>query len=207
VSRRFQAKLVKSKNVHIIKTTASIPTKFCTVIKTTKCPSWLVPIHALQIQDGGRPPSCKNRKIDISQPRFNRFWRNLARWCSSTLLTVATAKILKFQKSKMAAAAIFKNLKIAVSWPRFDRFWQNWLDDAVRHSWPSRPLKIWNFKNPRWRRPPSWTIEKSPYLGRGLTDFDEMWHADAIRPSWPFRRLKFWKFNNPRWQRPPSWQI
>ena len=34
VNRRFQAKLAKSKNVHIIKTTASIPTKFCTVIKT-----------------------------------------------------------------------------------------------------------------------------------------------------------------------------
>jgi len=29
VNRRFQAKLAKSKNVHIIKTTASIPTKFC----------------------------------------------------------------------------------------------------------------------------------------------------------------------------------
>ena len=42
VNRRFQAKLAKSKNVHIIKTTASIPTKFCTVIKTTKCPSWVV---------------------------------------------------------------------------------------------------------------------------------------------------------------------
>jgi len=26
-------------------------------------------------------------------------------------------------------------------------------------------------------------FEKSPYLGRGLTDFDEIWHADAVRPS------------------------
>jgi len=34
VNRRFQAKLVKSKNMHIIKTTSSIPTKFCTAIKT-----------------------------------------------------------------------------------------------------------------------------------------------------------------------------
>jgi len=73
VNRRFQAKLAKSKNVHIITTTVSIPTKFCTVIKTTKCPSWVVPTHALQIQDGGRPPSLKNRKIVISQPRFERF--------------------------------------------------------------------------------------------------------------------------------------
>jgi len=38
VNRRFQAKLVKSNNIHIIKTTASIPTKLCTAIKTTKCP-------------------------------------------------------------------------------------------------------------------------------------------------------------------------
>jgi len=63
VNRRFQAKLAKSKNVHIVKTTTSIPTKFCTVIKTIKCPSWVVPTHALQIQDGGRPPSWKNRKM------------------------------------------------------------------------------------------------------------------------------------------------
>ena len=40
VNMRFQAKLVKSKNMHIIKTTESTPTKFCTAIKTTKCPLW-----------------------------------------------------------------------------------------------------------------------------------------------------------------------
>ena len=45
VNRRFQAKLVKSKNMHIIKTTASIPTKFCTAIKTTKYPLWVVRTH------------------------------------------------------------------------------------------------------------------------------------------------------------------
>ena len=35
------------KTVRIIKTTAWIPTKFCTKIKTTKCTSWVVPTHAL----------------------------------------------------------------------------------------------------------------------------------------------------------------
>jgi len=49
--------MVKSKNMHIIKTAASIPTKFCTVIKTTKCPSWVVHTRSSQIQNGGRPPS------------------------------------------------------------------------------------------------------------------------------------------------------
>ena len=37
--------------MRIIKTTASITTKFCIVIKTTECPSWVVPTHASQIQE------------------------------------------------------------------------------------------------------------------------------------------------------------
>ena len=79
VNRRFQAKLAKSKNVHIFKTTASIPTKFCAVIKTTKCPSWVVPTHALQIQDGGRPPSWKKIEkllyLSHALSDFNEIWQ------------------------------------------------------------------------------------------------------------------------------------
>jgi len=48
--------------MHVIKTTASIPTKFCTVIKTTKCPSWVVQTRASQIQDGRKPLYWKNGK-------------------------------------------------------------------------------------------------------------------------------------------------
>ena len=71
VNRRFPAKLVKSKNMHIIKTTASIPTKFCTMIKTTKCPSWVVQtrsiqIHILKIQDGGDRHLEKSKNCHIS---------------------------------------------------------------------------------------------------------------------------------------------
>ena len=36
VNGHFQAKLVKYKQLHIIETTALIPTKFCTVINTNK---------------------------------------------------------------------------------------------------------------------------------------------------------------------------
>ena len=58
---RFQAKLAKSKNVYIIKTTAPIPTKFFTVIKTTKLPSWLVPTHVLEIKMADRKSkNCYN---------------------------------------------------------------------------------------------------------------------------------------------------
>ena len=56
VNRRFQAKRAKYWNFHVMETTASISTKFCTTIETIKWSSWVVPIGALQIQDGGRPP-------------------------------------------------------------------------------------------------------------------------------------------------------
>jgi len=57
--------------------------------------------------------------------------------------------------------------------------------------------------NPRW-----WTaailekIQKSPHLGRGLTDFDQIWHGDTSRPSWAVILLKLWNFKNPR-----SWEL
>ena len=79
VNRRFQAKLAKSKNVHIIETTVSIPTKFCTVIKTTKCPSWVVPTHALQIQDAdGRHLGKIERLLYLSRGSsdFDEIWHN-----------------------------------------------------------------------------------------------------------------------------------
>jgi len=60
VNRRFQAKRPKYWKFHVIETTASISTKFCTTIKTIKTSSWVVPIGAQQIQDGRRPPFWKN---------------------------------------------------------------------------------------------------------------------------------------------------
>jgi len=42
VNRHFQAKHVKYQHLHIIETTASIPTKFCRVISITKYSSWVV---------------------------------------------------------------------------------------------------------------------------------------------------------------------
>jgi len=58
VNMRLQAKRAKYWQFHVIETTASISTKFCTTIETTK---WVVPIGAQQIQAGGRPPFWKKR--------------------------------------------------------------------------------------------------------------------------------------------------
>jgi len=79
--------------LHIIATTAAIPAKFCTVIKTTKSPSWMVRTHASQIQDGRRLPSWNYRKIAISQQRFDGSPRNLVRGHTLTPLNVPTVKI------------------------------------------------------------------------------------------------------------------
>jgi len=71
----------------------------------------------------------------------------------------------------------------------------------------SRPIvKIWNFKNPRWRRPPSLKIEKSRYLGNSSTDFNQFWHGNVLRSSWAVRLCKVWNLKNPRCQQPSSWK-
>ena len=177
-------------------------------------------------------------KLVISQPWFDRFRQNLARWRSSTLLTVPTVKNVKFQKSKMAADATLKNLKIDMSQPRLDRFWQNlaqwrssyfltvpiiknvkfykskmvaaailknlksryldngltdrheiWHGDEIRHLRFVPQLEICNFKNPTWWRPPFWTIEKSPYLGRSFCDFNEIWQC-SVRYNLKFKDIQ-----------------
>ena len=61
MNRHFQAKRAKYWKFHVIETTASISTKFCTTIETLKWSSWVVPIGAQEIQDGGRPPCWKKR--------------------------------------------------------------------------------------------------------------------------------------------------
>jgi len=74
VKRDFPAIRAKYWNVHIIKTTASIITKFCRVIEIPKYSLWVAQICPIQIQDGGRLPSWK---IAISPERNDRFWQNL----------------------------------------------------------------------------------------------------------------------------------
>jgi len=69
VNRRFPAKRAKYWKFHVIETTASISTKFRTMIETTKMSSRVVPVGAQQIQDGGRPPFWKkplNRYISAT---------------------------------------------------------------------------------------------------------------------------------------------
>jgi len=62
MNRRSQAKRKKCSNFYIIKTTNTIPTKFCTVTKTTKSSQNLP--HKYKIADGLYFE--KNVKCDVS---------------------------------------------------------------------------------------------------------------------------------------------
>ena len=126
-----------------------------------------------------RPPSWKIEKSSY-QPRNERFQRNMARWRSlKNLLIVPDSpdrKNIKFRKSKMAAAAILKNQTspyLCRDTIDFDAIWH---DDAVWLSWLFRPLQVWNFENPRWRRPPDWKSKNYHILAvvkAILTKFEE----------------------------------
>ena len=137
VNRRFLAKRAKYWKFHVIETTASISTFFCTTIET-KWSSWVVPIGAQQIEDGGRPPFWKknikspylcNRLTD-----FDKIWHSDAHWPLTADLS------LKFR--------IFENLpswkitKIVISPQRFDRSVLNLLRWCKIGLLTARPLKI-----------------------------------------------------------------
>jgi len=93
--------LENRKNSHISAAVRTISTKFGMMMQFN-------PIERLnrqkfeisKIQDGGGR-HLEKFKIAITRPTFDWFWRNLARWCISSLLTVPTQKfkILQLQSA------------------------------------------------------------------------------------------------------------
>ena len=64
----------------------------------------------------------------------------------------------------MVAAAMLKMEKSPYPRNGLADHHEIWHNDAVWHWWQFRPLKFRKIKNPRWRRPPSWKIEKNGYI-------------------------------------------
>jgi len=174
VNRHYQAKRVKYWNVHIIKTTALIITKFCRVIVTTSthCGWSKYAPNEFNMADGRHlEKSKKNLNIFATDCRF---WQNLSCWCISTLWTLITNKISRFQKSKTAEAAILKIRKIAISPQRNDRFWRNLAQLFV---WSLQTLsannisQIWKSKMAAAAILKIWKIAISPQQKPILTKF------------------------------------
>ena len=112
VNRCFQAKHAKNSNFHIFETTASIATKYCTVMKTTKYPLWLVQICPKQIH---RTPSANTiwefliSKMMAAAILKNKNWYFKSHLTNSTIFCSACCnKYWEFYKSKVVVAPSWK---------------------------------------------------------------------------------------------------
>jgi len=94
------------------------------------------------------------------------------------------------------SATILKDRKITISHQRFDGSPQNLARWRSFNLLTLATIKSLKFKNLRWRRPPFWKIQISPYLSNGLTGRHKIWHPDTCWLSWPFRPWKIWNFEN-----------
>jgi len=131
-------------------------------------------------------------------------------WHTDVLQPSWASQPLKFEIFKIqddSGRHLETNRKSAISLERFDRCSRNMAWWRILGLRTGTEVEISHLKIQDGGRPPSWIIEKLPYLSRGLSDFDKIWHTDAVRPSWASQPLKIWNFQNPRWRRPPSWKI
>ena len=98
-NKHFQAKFAKFKNTHVIKTAASIPTKFYTTIKTTKRSLWVAQHAHNKFKTADSRHIEKNDKLPYLGKNSPQ---NLARLRILTLSTQPADKISNFLKFKMA---------------------------------------------------------------------------------------------------------
>ena len=100
-------------------------------------------------------------KIAISPQRFDRFLRNLVRWCKMALLIASTVKYSNFKNRRWRTAAILKTVKSPYLYNRLIDSNEIWHDNAHGAPTADRPLKFRISDNPRWQRPPSCKSQKS----------------------------------------------
>ena len=127
---------------------------------------------------------------------FDWFRQSLARWWRSNLLIVPTVKDLKFQKSKMVAAAILLNPKSKYIYNGLTDNHEHLHGNAIRQLWCVPQLEICNFKNPKWRLPPFWKIGKIAIFRPLFQRFQQNlagWRSSARLTVWSVTNLKFKK--------------
>ena len=110
---------------HVIETTASISTEFCTTMETIKWSWWVVPIGAQEIQDGGRPLFWKKVKSPYLCKRlidFDNIWYSDAYYPRTADLPL---KFRIIENRRWRRPPSWKITKIAISLHRFDRSLRN----------------------------------------------------------------------------------
>ena len=133
-------------------------------------------------------PNYHNIETHIFRPQFAWFHRNLARWCSLTLLTVTNAKNFKFWKSKMAAAAILKNHHISAAVRAIATKF-----GTVRPSWPFWPLHFSNLVRGGGRYLENGKIVISQPRFKWLRRNLARWCISTLLTITNVKNFKFWK--------------
>ena len=186
--RRTAAILEKSKNRHISAAVWPIFTKFGRMMQFDPLDRPTVKNLKFSKFKMAAAAILKNRKLTYLLRGFSDFdkiWHSDAvrpSWPFRSL----RCKILKIQA---CGCLHLEKCKIVISWQLFDHRHEIWHGDAIRHVWCVPQFKLCNFKNPTWRPPLFWKIEKSPYLGHS---FNKILLGDAVWPSWPFGPLQIW---------------
>ena len=164
-----------------------MPTKFCTVINTSKCRSWVVRTHTLTIQDGGRSTCQRNCEIVICDPPFEPLWKNLEWWCSSTLSTVTSVKKFQMSNIEHGGGGHLEKIKSthmwAAAWRILTKLSTTMGVDVV-HS-PDRYKCQISLK--KIGAAPTFRNVWVTYVRNVLSDFVENWHSYTVRRSSPLR--------------------
>jgi len=199
VNSRFQAKRAKYWKFHVIETTDSISTKFCTTIETIKWSSRVVPIGAQQIKDGWRPPfwkkSVKSPYLCNRLTDFDEIWYIDAYWPPTVDLQ---SKFRIFEKQDGVGRYLEKSQKSRYLRNGLTDFYKSWYADA---KWVPYPLRIKNsnFTNPRWK-PLNRHISATVWpilMIFGMMTYIGPYSGSTVKIS------NFWKV---RWWWPPSWK-
>lgn len=127
------------------KTTSWVPTKFCIMIKFSKCSLWEVSKCAQQIQ------GChlENWKLVITLLLFDQFWLNMSWWCNWGLCTQMTVKTSNFWNLSPRWPASWKSKICNISAKFYLMFDEIARSDSFWAFLTCQLLKFWIFNNPR----------------------------------------------------------
>jgi len=143
-------------------------------------------------------PNSYNIETHVSRPRFERFWRNLARWHSSTLVTRPPS--WKIQKHHISAAvtAISTKFGMMTQFVSLDpstfknlKFRESKMATAAISDF--RKISI---SRPRFMRFRQNWHDDAVRLSWPVWLFGSIWHNNAVWCSWPFWPLRIWNFEN-----------
>ena len=141
----------------------------------------MVQMCSKQIQDGGRPPSWKIKKILISLQPIDRFWRDLARWCVSILIPRQKIKFYDFINPRWRRPPCWKFEKLQyLQWDDW-LLWWIWLSPGFTLSWGQPKPHLGSLV----RHPLSRDAYNSPQMSKLYAHQSSLytdWHRPLRRP-------------------------